>query len=88
MCVCACMHACVRVYVWLLNQFSIVKVSPLYISYNYICYTEMLCILNIEPGDVTITDVRCDAVNLINQCDVEWNVSVIVICAIGVIIHT
>ena len=61
---------------------------PLYISYNYICYTEMLCILNIEPSDVTITDVRCDAVNLINQCDVEWNVSVIVICAIGVIIHT
>ena len=42
----------------------------------------MLCILNVVPGDVDITDVRCDAVNLINQCDVEWNVSVIVTCAI------
>ena len=42
----------------------------------------MLCILNVVPGDVDITDVRCGAVNLINQCDVEWNVSVIITCVI------
>ena len=48
----------------------------------------MLCMLDVEPDDVTITDVRCHAVNLTNQCDVEWNVSVIVTCTIGVIIHT
>ena len=47
----------------------------------------MLCILNVVPGDVYITDVRCGAVNLINQCDMEWNVSVIFTCAIKVIMH-
>ena len=47
----------------------------------------MLCILNVVPGDVYITDVRCGAVNLINQCDMEWNVSVVVTCAIKVIMN-
>ena len=37
---------------------------------------EVLCILNVEPGDVDITDVTCNAVNMINQCTVRWNVSV------------
>lgn len=29
----------------------------------------------LAPGNVDITDVTCDAVNLINWCDVGWNVS-------------
>ena len=37
---------------------------------------EVLCILNVEPGDVNITDVTCNPVNMINQCTVRWNVSV------------
>ena len=36
---------------------------------------EVLCILNVEPGDVDITDVTCNAVNMTNQCTVSWNVS-------------
>ena len=31
---------------------------------------------SLAPGNVNIIDVTCDAVNLINQCDVQWNVSV------------
>ena len=38
-------------------------------------YIEVLCTLNVEPGDVNITDVTCNAVNMINQCTVRWNVS-------------
>ena len=38
---------------------------------------------SLAPGKVNITDVICGAVNLINQCSVMWNVSVIVTCVIG-----
>ena len=31
---------------------------------------------SLAPSNVNITDVTCEAVNLINQCDVGWNVSV------------
>ena len=54
----------------------------------YICYIEILCIHYVVPGVVNITDVRCGAVNLINQCNVEWNVSLIVVCAIGLNVDT
>ena len=37
---------------------------------------EVLYILNVEPGDVNITDVTCNPVNMTNQCTVRWNVSV------------
>ena len=39
-------------------------------------YIEVLCILNVEPGYVNITDVTCNPVNMTNQCTVRWNVSV------------
>ena len=37
---------------------------------------EVLHVPNVEPGDVNITDVTCNPVNMINQCTVSWNVSV------------
>ena len=43
-------------------------------------------IYSLVPGVVDITDVTCDAVNLINQCSVRWNVSVIVTCVIALIV--
>ena len=30
---------------------------------------------SVVPGNVNITDVACNPRNLINQCDVGWNVS-------------
>ena len=44
--------------------------------YMYVYWSVIYSMLNVEPGDVNITDVTCNALNMINQCTVIWNVSV------------
>ena len=38
-------------------------------------FVELCVCLSLAPGNVNITGIRCNAVNLINWCDVEWKVS-------------
>ena len=45
------------------------------IMYLWKCYIRMYIYSSLVPGNVNITDVECNPRNLINQCDVRWNVS-------------
>ena len=43
----------------------------------YVLYMLKCCVYScVVPGMVNITDITCEAVNLINLCSVGWNVSV------------
>ena len=54
---------------------TVLKAVHIYIHHLLYVHKCGMC-SSLAPANVNITDVTCDAVNLINQCDVQWNVSV------------
>ena len=53
----------------------------------YIYCTSQLCINIIVPSSVGRVDVTCGPVDVINQCNVTWNVSVLLLHTYNVVVH-